>query len=218
MVIYYTGVGIYNEVGVLKKFSLDYEISAEPNDNTFQVRTSIDNDMMERGAFIYVEEDLEIGGRVYWKRVDTKNKIIYYTGKTWRGMLASKVIQPLTPLGTPMNYYLVSGDLTNCVNQVLNHCSLDSMFETDGINTGVTLTDYKFYRYTDAYSGIMKMLSDNGYKMQIRFDSINKMCVIHLAPIVNYDNQQEITSDLFYLDITKASDEVYHLIALGRGE
>lgn len=201
------------DIGALKGFKLDMSISMEVGENNYEVRTAKGGVELNEGYFIYVEGS-EYGGIVDVKRIVTKDKTLYYSGRTWRGMLESKVIVP------PVNkdYYVVSGDLNEVINILINDFGLDELFYADSTDTGITVTNYQFYRYTDVYSGLIKLLSSVDYKLSIQFDTTALKCKIGAVPIIDYGEYQEITSDLYDFDISKVTGTVNHLIGLGQGE
>ena len=210
--IFYANKDI-EDIGVLKGFKLDMSISTETGENNYEVRTAIGGVELDEGYFIYAENS-EYGGIVDTKRINTKDKTLYYSGRTWRGMLESKIIVP------PANqdYYKVSGDLNEVLADIIDDFGLDDLFYASTTLTGETVTNYQFYRYTDAYSGILRLLSSVDYKLSIEFDTIAKKCKLEAIPIIDYGQYQEITSDHYDFDISKVSGTVNHLIGLGSGE
>ena len=201
------------DIGVLKGFKLDLTVSMETGANDFEVRTSIDGIEMDEGYYIYAE-DSEYGGIIDSKRISTKDKTLYYSGRTWRGMLESKIIQP--PTGE--DYYKASGDLNVVLDTLIDDFGLNDLFYADSVLTGVTVTNYQFYRYTDVYSGIIRLLSNLDYKLVIEFDTSELKCKIGAVPIVDYGENQEVTSDLYDFDIRRVGGTVNHLIGLGAGD
>lgn len=201
------------DVGVLKGFKLDMSISLDSGNNDYEVRTSIDGIEMDEGYYIYAENS-EYGGIVDVKRINTKTGTLYYSGRTWRGMLESKIIVP--PTG--QDYYTASGDLNVVLDQLITDFGLDDLFYTDSTPTGEVVSGYQFYRYTDVYSGIVRLLSERGYKLAIRFNTNQFKCELSAEPVIDYGDSQEVTSDLYDFDISKISGTVNHLIGLGSGE
>lgn len=201
------------DIGVLKSFKLDMSISSEYGENNYEIRTPVEGIELHEGYFIYAE-NCEYGGIVDTKRINTKDKTLYYSGRTWRGLLESKIIVP------PANqdYYKVSGDLSVVLDRLIDDFSLDDLFYADSTLTGVTVTNYQFYRYTDVYSGIVNLLSSKDYKLVIEFNPLVLKCKVSAVPIIDYGEYQEITSDLYDFDISKVRGTVNHLIGLGQGE
>lgn len=201
------------DIGVLKGFKLDMTVSMETGDNDFEVRTSIGGIEMDEGYYVYAEGS-EYGGVIDSKRINTKDKTLYYSGRTWRGMLESKIIQP--PTG--QDYYKASGDLNVVLDTLIDDFDLGDLFYADSTLTGVEVTNYQFYRYTDVYSGIIRLLSNLDYKLVIEFDTSELKCRIGAVPVIDYGENQEVTSDLYDFDIKKVGGTVNHLIGLGAGE
>lgn len=211
-VVYYANAS-KQDIGVLKSFTLDMQISMNKGDNDFEIKTPMNSIELGKGYYIY-SEGTEYGGIVDKTRIDTKSKTRYYGGRTWRGMLESKIIVP------PANedYYIVSGDLNEVIDTLITDFDLDDLFYADSALTNETVTNYQFYRYTDVYSGIIRLLSDKGYKLSVEFDTAEFKCKLSAEPVVDYGENQEVTSDLYDFDITQVYGTVNHLIALGSGE
>ena len=211
-VVYYANAN-KQDIGVLKSFSLDMQISMNKGDNDFEVKTPIDGTKLDKAYYVY-SEDTEYGGIVDKIRIDTKGKTMYYGGRTWRGILESKVIVP------PVNqdYYTVSGDLNAIIRTLISGFGLSDLFYGNTASAGTSVTNYQFYRYADVYSGLIRLLSDRGYKLSIEFDTTQFKCKLSAVPIVDYGENQEVTSDLYDFDITQVYGTVNHLIALGQGE
>ena len=201
------------DIGVLKGFKLDMTVSMETGANDFEVRTSIGGIEMDEGYYIYAEGN-EYGGIVDAKRINTKDKTLYYGGRTWRGMLESKIIEP--PTG--QDYYKASGDLNVVIDTLIDDFDLGDLFYADSTLTGVEVTNYQFYRYTDVYSGIIRLLSALDYKLVIEIDTSELKCKIGAVPVIDYGENQEVTSDLYDFDIKRVGGTVNHLIGLGAGE
>lgn len=218
-----------HDVGVLTGYSFDLAFGADEND--FECTIASSGHCCEDGSYLYIE-GTEYGGIVDEISVDTAAEIVKYYGRTWHGVLASKVIMPLksgeastpsvtiktTEGGTSLvNAYLViSGDANDCIAWLINRIGLDSLFAVDGL-AGVTVNQYKFDRFTDAYSGIRKMLKSVGYKLSMSFDAVSRKTILNAVPIVNY-SAEDISADLFDFTAGKKYKSVNHLICLGAGE
>lgn len=212
MVIFYANPN-KQDIGVLKSFSLDMQMSMNKGNNDFEIKTTLGGVQLDKGYYIYVE-NTEYGGIIDEARIDTKSNTIYYRGRTWRGILESKIIVP------PANedYYTASGDLIEVIDGLIDDFDLGELFYADQFTTGITVTDYQFYRYTDVYSGIIRLLSEKAYKLSIKFDTEEFKGKLSAMPITDYGENQEVTSDLYDFDITRVYNTVNHLIALGQGD
>lgn len=197
------------EVGVLHSFTLDYENNIKPERNTFEIEQIATNDALTVGGYWFCVGE-EYGGKIDSIKIDTANNVVTYGGRTWRGILASKVLIP--PSGA--DYYTVSGDLNIILSDIITKVGLGDLFKAS-TQTTKTVT-FKFDRYTDAFSGINKLLSKNGYKLMCRWD--NKKVLLYAEPVVDYGSQMEIASDMFDFILKKDKSAINHMIGLGAGE
>lgn len=218
-----------HDVGVLAGYSFDLAFGADEND--FECKIASSDHCCEDGSYLYIE-GTEYGGIVDKIGVDTAAEEVTYYGRTWHGILESKVVVPLlsgetstsavtikaTEGGTSLvNAYLViSGDANDCIAWLINRIGLDSLFAVDGL-AGVEINQYKFDRYTDAYLGIRKMLKSVGYKLAMSFDAVSRKTMLDTVPINNY-SAEDISADLFDFSASKKYKSVNHLICLGAGE
>lgn len=196
-----------HDVGVLKSFSLDYESGTK--DNSFEIKTALSNKVLDFGCYWYVDGE-EYGGRADAIKIDTASNTIFYSGRTWRGILASKIIVP--PAGA--DYYTASGQIHTIIRNVINDFGLSAMFEvaTDSLKS----ISYKFERYTDVLTGIEKMLASNGYKLTCKWE--NGKVKLTAKEIVDWNSVKEISSDTFDFVMKKDTASVNHMIGLGSGE
>lgn len=78
--------------GVLSAYAFDLSYGASEND--FEMTLGANEAPVESGAFIYME-GTEYGGIVDGLKTSTGGETITYKGRTWHGMMNSKVILPL---------------------------------------------------------------------------------------------------------------------------
>ncbi len=90
-------------------------------ENDFQLTVHEPDASLEAGAFVYVD-GTEYGGIIdsTGSSLDDGVPTVAYEGRTWHGLLASRIIQP--PSG--QDYRTVSGDATDCIQQVIDHIGL----------------------------------------------------------------------------------------------
>lgn len=79
------------DLGVL--FDYEFDLAFGSSENNFECKVQMDNHCMEPGSFLYIE-GTEYGGIVDSVAVDTENKTVTYSGRTWHGILAGNVIEP----------------------------------------------------------------------------------------------------------------------------
>ncbi len=194
--------------GVLTTHSFDLSYGAAEND--FELTLGANEPTLENGACIFIE-GTEYGGMVGWIKSSTNRETITYKGRTWHGILNSKVIQP--DIGE--NYLVVSGDANEVLSFLIARLGLSELFVAAEILSGVNISNYKFHRYCKGYDGIMNMLSDNGCKLKIAW----KDRAVHLSaePIVDY-TESPLDGDVAALTVEQNKDKVNHLVCLGKGD
>lgn len=80
------------DIGVLQDYSLDLAFGAD--ENNFECQVQAANHCCKKNYMLYME-GTEYGGIVDGIGVDTENNAVTYSGRTWHGILGSKVIMPL---------------------------------------------------------------------------------------------------------------------------
>ena len=164
------------DIGILKDY--DFDLAYGVGENDFSLKLSLDAHCLDEDYLIYmvdtsngVEEPTEYGGIVDAISVDTAQQTVTYTGRTWHGVLAGKVIEP----EPGQDYRIVTGDAHEIIAELLSEAGL-AMFTVEQGNSAITIPEYQFARYTDLYSGLCAMLSANGGKLQVRYQ--DKMAVL----------------------------------------
>lgn len=79
------------DIGVLQDYSLDLAFGADENNFECQIQAS--SHCCHENYMIYME-GTEYGGIVDGVGVDTESNTVTYSGRTWHGILSSKVILP----------------------------------------------------------------------------------------------------------------------------
>lgn len=199
------------DVGVVINGNIDYESSAKADKCTFEVSTTINENVLSLGAYLYTDGE-EYGGHVDAIKIDSERGVLAASGRTWRGILGTKIIEP----AAGQAYYTLTGDLNANISAILTKTGLTELFAASA-ETSITAT-FKFDRYTDVYSGIIKMLAASGYKLTLAWDRTLRKMVLRAVERVDYANQTEITSDLFNFTIKRNCSPVNHVIGLGQGE
>lgn len=199
------------DIGVLSKYAYDYEAGVKKDECTFEIQVPIKDNLLAAGHYIYVE-GTEYGGRIDSSKVDTAKKIIYFNGRTWRGMLGSKIIEP----ASGQAYYTVSGDANAILGQIITKLGLSALFSASAEISEITISSYTFDRYIDGYTGIMKMLSKRNAKLMINYTAGS--VVLSAKAIDDYTGSSELTSDLFDFVVETTPLSVNHMIGLGKGE
>lgn len=199
----------HRDLLAIRDCTLDLAFGEDEND--FELAVHEPNIRLEAGAFVYVD-GTEYGGIIDSTGSSLEDGVaaVAYEGRTWHGLLASRVIQP--PSG--QDYLTVSGDATDCIQQVIDHIGLSGVMTTSPARaSGLTVSSYRFDRYTDAYTGIRKMLESCGGKLCMAYDS--GMLRLSALPVATYGG---VDSDLLDYSYDRDWHPVNHLICLGTGE
>lgn len=210
MEIMYTDVNRLPQ-GSLEKYSIDLELGG---DNDFELQMNVRNHCMSSGCIWYVKDE-EYGGIVDNVKVDTDKSKVYYSGRSWRGVLEKKVLRP----DTGKDYLTVSGGANDILAVLIKRCDLVDLFAVPGTFSGTQISSYQFPRYVDAYSGIVKMLSSVNAKLKIVYNDKESCVNISAVPIEDLSEKYEYSDDYgMKIIIEKKTGGVNHLICLGSGE
>ena len=193
--------------GVLSTHSFDLSYGA--SENNFELTIGANEQTMETNACIYIE-GTEYGGMIGGIKSSTYGETITYKGRTWHGILNSKVIQP----DAGKDYLVVSGDANKVLSFLIARLGLSGLFVAAENPSGVNISGYKFHRYCKGYDGVADMLADNGGKLKIAW----KDRAVHLSaePIADY-TESPVDVDSASLTVEQHKDKVNHLICLGKG-
>lgn len=204
--IYTNGLGIPQ--GLIKPSYFD-EIYGLNTENTFELHIPKEYHCCEKNSLIF-SQNSDIGGIIDEITVSTTDSEISYKGRTWAGILNSKIIEP------PDNddYYEVSGEANSVLSELIRFLNLDKLFIASKINSEIEINHYQF-RYESAYDGIVKMLNEYGAKLLI--SKTKEGVLLYAAPVIDYSQDYEFNSNNDY-SLTKSYNLVNHLICLGQGE
>lgn len=152
----------HNRKGVMRDFILDMEFGGGSASNDYVLRLPLSQKVDVHG-FIFID-GTEYGGVVDGDGVDYSTEIPQrvFSGRSWHGVLAHKVVMPE---GTN---YTVSGDANTCIRAVITRVGLADLFTVVSESSGMTVNSYKFDRFTDAYTGLRKMLATVGAYLEIK--------------------------------------------------
>lgn len=193
--------------GVFSAYALDMSYGAEEND--FELILGANEPMLETDSVIFME-GTEYGGMMGGLKTSTNGDTITYVGRTWHGIINSKVIEP----DSGEDYLIVSGDANEVIAFIVARLGLSGLFVAVDKLSGINIPGYQFHRYCKGYDGLRRMLADNGAKLKISFE--NRRVVLSAVPIVDY-SESPIDDDIAVLSVESHSDKVNHLICLGAG-
>lgn len=199
----------HRDLLAIRDCTLDLAFGEDEND--FELAVHDSDVRLEAGAFVYVD-GTEYGGIIDSTGGSLESNVptVTYEGRTWHGLLASRIIQP----SSGQDYWTVSGDATDCIQKVIDRIGLDDVMTTSPARaSGLTVSSYRFDRYTDAYAGLKKMLESCGGKLRMAYDS--GMLRLSALPVATYGG---VDSDLIDYSYDRDWHPVNHLICLGTGE
>lgn len=197
------------DIGVLQDFEMDLAFGA--NENNFECRVPSSMHCCEAGYYLYIE-GTEYGGTVDTIEVVSETQEVIYYGRTWHGILGSKVIIP----DSGAAYLVVSGDAHSVLSTMISRLGLSGLFAVDSSSSGVNISNYQFDRYTDGYTGLVKMLNSVGLRLQIEYK--DEKVVLSTAKQYNYATDEEFDPSLINMQLKKKIRAVNHLVCLGSGE
>lgn len=197
------------ELGILLNYNFDMDIGV---DNDFEITVGKFNHVLRHNYMFYIE-DTEYGGIVDTVKSDTRNSKIYYSGRTWRGILDSKIIEPLPG----DDYYMVSGDANTIIASMLDYVGLNHLFKANESLTGINISSYNFNRYVSLLSGLNAMLRTRNSRLKIRYK--DGYVEVSAEEIEDKSDLIEFSSDTKIEFIAEdKQNQVNHLICLGQGE
>lgn len=196
------------DIGVLQDFSLDLAFGSGEND--FELTVSRENNVAQAGCYIYIQ-GTEYGGIIDAVKSDTGTAEVTYSGRTWHGILNSKILEP----DSGQAYLTVSGDANTVLATLIVRMGLGALFQALSTPSGITVKTYQFDRYISGYNGILKMLKTVGAKLRIVHTGTN--VVVSAVPVTDY-TQDGVSDDQTALTVLKTKNKVNHLICLGTGE
>lgn len=215
--------------GVLQDFEMDLAFGV--NENNFECKIPSNRHCCDAGYYLYIE-GTEYGGSIDSIEVISATGEVIYYGRTWHGIIGSKVIMPLmsgeastsdvTIKDVDSNgvsyvdrYLVISGDANRCIQFVVNRLGLSSLFRASAaISKGIS--NFRFDRFTDGYSGLVKMLKSAGLRLAVEYS--DGIVVLSAVPQYNYATDEEFDPELVDMQLKKRINTVNHLVCLGSGE
>ena len=197
------------DIGVLQNYELDLAFGSD--ENSFECVVDKNNHCCSFGFYLYIE-GTEYGGII--DSVESKNSTqeVIYSGRTWHGVLNSKVLQP----DVGADHLVCSGEANAVIANLVSRMGISDLFLVSTANSGLTIKSYKMNRYISGYDGIMKMLKTVDGKLQLCVQNDGKV-LLSAVPIVDY-TADGLYSDLIDIDVKRTANTVNHLICLGQGD
>lgn len=208
MDLIYTNSSMVDQ-GVLLDYELDLAFGAD--ENNLECRVQSINHCCEAGSFLYME-GTEYGGIVDSIESKTDSKEVIYRGRTWHGILNSKVLQP----DSGQAYLVLNGEANAVIADLLSRLALTDLFEASSEDSGLKISNYRMNRYITGYDGIRKMLGTVDGKLKMTFNG--GKVVLSAAKVHDYTQDEEFDADQVPFTARRNYRGVNHLICLGSGQ
>ena len=197
------------DIGVIKAYNFDLAFGSD--ENNFELKVGVDDHCCEAGYYVYIE-GTEYGGVIDAIASDTAAEEVTYTGRTWHGILNSKVLCP----DSGQDYLTLNGNANTVLGTLISRMGLTSIFAASSDTSALTVSNYKMARYITGYDGIIKMLKSVSGKLVMSYNGAK--VILSAVPIVDYTDDGVFDSDILSFAVKKTSKKVNHLICLGKGE
>ncbi|PLS27528.1 hypothetical protein [Bifidobacterium parmae] len=195
--------------GELVAPTLDLQYGDQGND--FELTHATPGLILTDGCYIGIE-GTEHGGRIDGVKVDMQDghADYTYTGRTWHGILAGKIIQP----DNGQDRLTMNGDANAIIKTIVNRVGLASTFTVPATPSGITIGSYTFHRYCTAWDGLRMMLTGAGARLALTYTG--DTCRLEAVNATTYEG----TDSDQRIDFTaeRAYTQINHLIGLGKGE
>lgn len=201
-----------NRDGVPVAQSSDYELDLAFGDdeNSFDLVLNSGH-RLSAGDRFFVDGQ-EFGGVIERIASDyTKNgKIVTYSGRTWHGLLATKIVAP----NSGQDYLTLSGDMNTIIATLITRCGLSEIFKAETEPSGIVTSGYQFARYINAYEAMRACLLSKDAKLCMEYK--DGFVWLSALPVEHYSNV--VDSDILEFSIEKDYRPVNHIVCLGSGE
>lgn len=197
------------DIDVLSDYELDEAFGK--NENNFSLKISLSEHCMEPGCVIYAE-NTEYGGIIDTLNPNTKDSTLTYKGRTWHGILNSKVLEP----DAGEDYLILSGEANSVLKEIITRLKLNDVFSVSEEDSGIEIIHYQCSRYPCAYDEIRKMLYEFMGKLTINCQM--KTVLLSVSPLYDYSADEEWDANQLDFTIEKNYHPVNHLICLGSGD
>lgn len=200
------------DAGSVGDFELDMEFGTDGQSCDFEATFA--GPRLKGGELVYIDAT-EYGGVVDQVETLSTSEAATYRGRTWHGVLACKVISP----DSGKDYYTLSGDLNACIRTVVSRLGLTGLFRGRAGSCGISVTNYQFERYVDAYKGLCALCASKGAVLRMAHAADTSGGRVELwAEARRTAGDDECDSDVMEVGITENHRVVNHLVCLGEGE
>lgn len=197
------------DLGVIQDYTLDLAFGTDEND--FECKIIKANHCCEAGYYLYFE-GTEYGGTIDSITVDSANEEVTYSGRSWHGILNTKILEP----DAGEDYLVLNGEANAVLGTLLSRMGLTDLFVASSEVSDINIYNYQIDRYIKGYDGIRKMLKAEGAKLDIAIKE--GFVELSAKPIIDYSKDEQFDTDQIDFVVTKNSSPINHVICLGKGD
>lgn len=198
------------DIGVLRAAAFDIAFGVD--ENNFELELPKKEHCCVPGSVVYIE-GTEYGGIVDSIALTTSDDMIQYKGRSFHGVLNSKIIEP--PAGK--DYLILSGDANAVLAQLITLLDLQELFTAQSQPGGINISSFHMDRYIRGYDGIRKMLCAFGAKLKMKWNG--RFVKLSVERIVDYSSNSEfLLGSNANMSIEKQYNPLNHIVGLGKGD
>lgn len=196
-------------VAVTRDYDLDMQWGDGEGGNDFELKKV--GVRVEPGALAYVD-GTEYGGVVDSDAPShtADGDSISYSGRTWHGVLAGKVLCP--PSGE--SHYSASGEANAAIAAMLAACPVGGPFMVSTADSGLTVPSTRMPRYCTLYEALRRAMRAAGARLSI----VATKAGVELSAVPARDWGDALEPGRASFKATRVHRPVNHLVVLDRGE
>ena len=201
--------GVVEQGVIYTDYSLDFDTTDTMDYKLTATRAIYDK--LSTATYLYMP-GTEYGGIIDSITHNTSDDSIIASGRSFRGLLNSKIITP----DSGQDYKVVSGNLAEILDSILTENNLDYLYMIDPALTWVTLNNYQIARYCSVLYLLNALEGKTGLSLYLAWSAkYHKVIITYRQPIDWTSKSLYVQADI---TTTKTSHKVNHLICLGSGE
>lgn len=182
----------------------DFDLAYGRDENDFQLTLGLEDHCCDVGYMLHVD-NTDYGGIIDAIQVDIKNDTVTYSGRTWHGILNSKVIE---------NTETVSGDANDIMRSNLTECDLSDLFYVGDTLSDIYILNWQFGFLEPLYDGITRMLKENVAKLEIKYNGRLNKVELSAKSRIDYVNDDYFDSDELTFTAKKSDNVTNHAICI----
>lgn len=190
------------DIGIIPFY--DFDLAYGRDENSFDLTIPLSKHCCENGFLIYID-GTEYGGIVDKIEVDTKGKKVKYSGRTWHGILNSKVVEIYNSITGPLNYI---------IDSILERCDFKDLYDISLNEQMSVVFSWRFYNEEPCYDAITRLLKSMGYKLSLIYNA--RKGIVELKPSlrIDYINDDYFDSDQLDFVGSKSDNVPNHVICI----